>query len=75
MCVLCVSVCAAVTHQASWEVAAKLMDAKERQREQRRGGRECWLSQVGDECLYCSNAGASEGDVNEMKKERKKKKS
>ena len=37
MCV-CVRVCVAVTHQASWEAAAKLMDAKERQREQ--GGRE-----------------------------------
>ena len=35
---VCVCVCVAVTHQASWEAAAKLMDAKERQREQ--GGRE-----------------------------------
>lgn len=56
---VCVYVCA-VTHQASWEAAAKLMDAKERQREEggRRGEREHWLSQVGDKCLYCSSAGA-----------------
>lgn len=69
-------VCVAVTHQASWEAAAKLMDAKERQREEgEEGGRERWLSQVGDKCLYCSNAGARERDVNELEKKEKKKRS
>lgn len=29
--------------------------------------REGWLSQGGDKCLYCSNAGAREKGVNEMK--------
>lgn len=60
----CMCVFVAVTHQASWEAAAQLMDAKEVQREE--GGSE------GDKCLYCSNAGAArERDVNEMKREEK----
>lgn len=54
---VCVEECAAVTHQALWEVAAKLMDAREQQREMGKGGRERRLCQVGDKCLYCSNAG------------------
>ncbi len=37
---VCVWVCVAVTHQASWEAAAKLMDAKERQREEGEEGEE-----------------------------------
>lgn len=36
---VCVPVRVAVTHQASWEAAAKLMDAKERQREEGGAGR------------------------------------
>lgn len=38
----------------------------------RQGGREGgerWLSQVADKCLYCSNAGARQRDVNEKGRE------
>lgn len=36
------------------------------------GGQECWLCQEGDKCLYCSNAGARERDVSEVKTEGEK---
>lgn len=37
-------VCVAVTHRASWEAAAKLMDAKERAREEGEKGSEAALA-------------------------------
>lgn len=45
----------ALTRQALWEAAAKLMDAKEQQRGGRRAGE---AGQVGDKCPYCSVDGA-----------------
>lgn len=62
-------VCAAVTHQASWEAAAKLMDAKERQREE--GEEEGRLSQVGDKCLLLQQCRSEGGmSMNWKKKEK-----
>lgn len=47
------------------------MDARERQREEEKEGKEQGLSQEGDKPPYCSNAGAKEKDVNDTVKVKK----
>lgn len=70
------TVCVAVTRQASWEVCSQTDGCQGNTEGGGKGGREAGresqLCQIGDKCLYCSNAEAGQGcQRNEKKRDGK----